>query len=162
MVADIAGYAAWLVQQHDSDLAFEAARLYAAPDTVERDLHLALLHGMRTSAGYDPELSARLLLQIVTREPPDSVHGQLAQILFAAQPDPQACREAQRLTELSAQLATELTDARIHGKDMRTQLETMRQELHTARNERARLESQLKALKSLEEQIKGRDQPELE
>jgi hypothetical protein len=158
VLAGLSGYAAWLARQHDAQLGGERARLEAEPASVERDLRLALLHGLRTSSIYDPQLAAQSLIRIATAEPQTSVHGQLAQILFTAQPDPQACRETRQLTALSGQLAIQLTDAQVRGETLRLQLEAARRELEIERAERIRLESQLKALKSLEEQIKGRDQ----
>jgi len=159
ILADAAGYASWLARQPDSLLERERERLQAEPESPDRNLRLALLHGVRSSAVYDPQIASRLLIRIATDEPEGSVHGQLAQILFTGQPDPKACQETARLNALSTGLANQLTEVQAQSQNLETQLEVARKELETERAERARLESQLKALKSLEAQIKGRDEP---
>ena len=66
---------------------------------------------------------------------------------------------AQQCAELVG-LVERLLLRAIHGSGftLAGQLETTRRELESERSERVRLENQLKALKSLEAQIKGRDE----
>lgn len=135
----------------------EQRRLQAQEASPDRDLRLALLHGQRNSTTYDPQLASRLLIQIATSEPKNSLQGQVAQVLFAGQPDPQACADAERLSLLYSELSTQLNETQGLQRSVEEQLAGARAELEAERTERTRLEKQLKALKSLEAQIKGRD-----
>jgi hypothetical protein len=157
VIADFAQYARWLAQQPDAELQTEFGRLQALPQSPNRDLRLALLHGQRSSMAYDPQLAASLLIELATNEPESSAHAQLAQILTTGQPAPNACQDNDRLNRLSTDLAAQLVEEQQDRQEAQTQLQTARTELETERAERSRLEKQLKALKSLEAQIKGRD-----
>jgi DNA repair exonuclease SbcCD ATPase subunit len=64
-----------------------------------------------------------------------------------------SCADADEVRELAAQLSVEQQKR----EEATARLESARQQLESERAERARLEQQLDALKSLEEQIKNRD-----
>jgi hypothetical protein len=128
-MARLADYSLWLRRQGPEALDAEHARLETLPESADRNLQLALLLGQRGTAFHDPERTARLIMEVIAQAPANSTYAQVAQILFTAQPHPEACADSERLNTLSTQLASQLED-------------TVRQ----------------RALKSLEEQIKDRDE----
>lgn len=147
-------YALGLRQQDDAQLSAEKERLESAPQSPERDLRLALLLGQHTSPAYDPGRASRLLMRASSESGSDSVHKALAQMLFTSLPGgPRRCADSDEVRELAAQLSVEQQ----RHQETSARLEDARQHLEAERTQRARLEQQLGALKSLEEQIKNRD-----
>jgi hypothetical protein len=157
-VTSLSEYVSWVTLQGATELDAERTRLQSLPESADRNLRLALLHGTRGSAAFNPQLCAQLLIQVAASEPQGSVYAQLAHLLFASQPDPAAYDETKRLSVLSNGLTAQLNEQQTRAQGLESQLETARRELDSERSERARLENQLKALKSLEAQIKGRDE----
>ena len=146
-------YALTLRQHDELELLAEKERLESAPASTERDLRLALLLGQRTDA-YDPDGAARLLAQVGLNESTDPASKAVAEMLFTnLQGGPGNWIESDEYRELAAQLDVEQQKR----QETATRLESVRQELDAERAQRAKLEQQLEALKSLEEQIKNRD-----
>ena len=158
MVSSLSEYVSWLTRQGAPELEAERGRLQSLPDSADRNLRLALLYGTRGSAAFNPRLASQLFIEVAAGEPQGSVYSQLAQLLFASQPDPATYEETERLSALSDGLTAQLNEEHTHSQGLEAQLGMARKDLETERSERARLENQLKALKSLEAQIKGRDE----
>lgn len=154
LLDSLGDYALALRQQDDAALAAERERLESSSQSPERDLRLALLLGQHTSQAYDPERAARLLMQLSSNEPADSVHKALAEMLFTSLPGASRnCADSDEVRELAARLSVEQQ----RREEAAARLEHARQELDAERAQREKLEQQLDALKSLEEQIKNRD-----
>lgn len=150
----LADYAQALRQHDDTALLAERDRLEAAPASPDRDLRLALLLSRYPSRYYDPERASQLLQALSSESASDSVHKSVAETLFTTLAGgPRSCAESDQAQELAAQLSVEQQ----RRQEAMARLENARQELESERAQRARLEQQLDALKSLEEQIKNRD-----
>jgi len=150
----LADYALALRQHDDAALLAERDRLEAAPPSPDRDLRLALLLSRYPSSAFDPERASQLLQNMSSESAADSVHKSVAETLFTTVADgPGSCADSDQVQELAAQLSVEQQ----RHQEATARLENARQELESERAERARLEQQLDALKSLEEQIKNRD-----
>ncbi len=150
----LADYALALRQHDDAALLAERDRLEAAPPSPERDLRLALLLSQYPSSGYDPARASQLLQNLSAESAADSVYKSMAETLFSAVAGgPGSCADSDQVRELASQLSVEQQ----RRQEATARLETARQELESERAQRARLEQQLDALKSLEEQIKNRD-----
>jgi hypothetical protein len=150
----LADYAQALRQHDDATLLTERDRLEAAPPSPDRDLRLALLLSRYPSSTFDPERASRLLQSLSSEPAADPVHKAVAETLFTTVAGgPASCADSAEVRELAAQLSVEQ-----HKREEATaRLEDARQQLEGERAERARLEQQLDALKTLEEQIKNRD-----
>jgi DNA repair exonuclease SbcCD ATPase subunit len=147
-------YALALRQQDETSLLAEKEKLEATPASVDRDLRLAVLLGQQGSPVYDPQSALRLLSQLSSSAPPDSVQKAFVDVLFAGLPGvAQTCADSDEFRELAAQLSAE----QHKRQDTAARLENVRQELEAERAQREKLEQQLEALKTLEEQIKNRD-----
>jgi DNA repair exonuclease SbcCD ATPase subunit len=147
-------YALTLREQDEAFKIAEKALLEAAPPSADRDLRLALLLGQRASAAYDPYEAARLLLQVSTSDTADPASRAVADMLFTSlQGGPPNWADSDEFRELTAQLSVEQQKR----QETAARLESVRHELENERAQRAKLEQQLEALKSLEEQIKNRD-----
>lgn len=154
LLDSLGDYALGLRQQDDAALTAEKERLESAPQSPERDLRLALLLGQHTSPLYDPGRASRLLARLSSESESDSVHKALAEMLYTSLPGgPRRCADSDEVRELAAQLSVEQQ----RHQETSALLEDARQQLEAERAQRARLEQQLGALKSLEEQIKNRD-----
>lgn len=150
----LGAFAQTLRQKDEAALSAERDRLEAAPPSADRDLRLALLLGQQGSPLYDPQGAASLLTRVSSSAPGDSPHKTLAQMLSTTLPGgPQRCTDSDEFRELAAQLSVEQQKR----EETAARLESVRQELDAERAQRAKLEQQLEALKSLEEQIKNRD-----
>jgi hypothetical protein len=150
----LADYALALRQHDDAALLAERDRLEAAPPSSDRDLRLALLLSQHPSSAYDPERASKLLQTLSADSASDSVHKSVAETLFSAVASgPGSCADSTQVRELATQLSVEQQ----RRQEATARLENARQELESERTQRARLEQQLDALKSLEEQIKNRD-----
>jgi len=150
----LADYALALRQHDDAALLAERDRLEAAPPSPDRDLRLALLLSRYPSSAFDPERASQLLQNMSSESAADSVHKSVAETLFTTVAGgPGSCADSDQVQELAAQLSVEQQ----RHQEATARLENARQELESERAERARLEQQLDALKSLEEQIKNRD-----
>jgi DNA repair exonuclease SbcCD ATPase subunit len=150
----LAVFAQGLPQQDAAALTAERDRLEAAPPSADRDLRLALLLGQQGSPLYDPQAAATLLTRVSSSAPADSAQKTLAGMLSATLPGgPQRCSDSDQVRELAAQLSVEQQKR----AETAARLDSVRQELDAERAQRAKLEQQLEALKSLEEQIKNRD-----
>lgn len=150
----LADYALALRQHDATALLAERDSLEAAPASPDRDLRLALLLSRYSSPVHDPAHASQLLQTLSSESAPDSVNKSVAEILFTTiAGGPESCADSPLVRELAAQLGVEQ-----QGRQEATaRLENARQELESERAQRARLEQQLDALKSLEEQIKNRD-----
>ncbi len=154
LLESLGDYALSLRQQEEAALAAEKERLEGTPPSAERDLRLALLLGQHTSQSYDPEAAARLLMQVSTSASEGSVARPVAEMLFTSLPGaPGRCADSDEVRELAAQLSVEQQQ----HQETTARLERAREELEAERVQRAKVEQQLDALKSLEEQIKNRD-----
>ncbi len=154
MLDSLGDYALALRQQDDAGLAAERDRLESSPQSPERDLRLALLLGQHTSQAFDPDRASRLLMQLSASASADSVHKALAEMLFTSLPGAaRNCADSDEVRELASQLSVEQQ----RREQTAVRLENARQELEAARAQSAKLEQQLEALKTLEEQIKNRD-----
>lgn len=154
LLGSLADYTRALQLQDDATLMAERAMLEQAPPSADRDLKLALLLSQPSSATYDPGRAADLLQTLVSASDAGSAYGALATTLSVTlQGGAQNCAASKQVRELTAQLDVE------HQKRQETaaRLESARQELANERAQRARLEQQLEALKSLEEQIQNRE-----
>lgn len=150
----LADYALALRENDDAALLAERDRLEAAPPSPDRDLRLALLLNQHPSSAYDPERASQLLQTLSAEAAADSVHKSVAETLFSAvSGGPKSCADSDQVRELATQLSVEQQ----RRQEATARLDTVRQELESERAQRARLEQQLDALKSLEEQIKNRD-----
>jgi len=157
LVAEIAEYAIWVRRQSDETLRDELARLEQAKDSPDEVLRITLIVGQRQSALYDPERTARLLAGLTSQGSDASVHAQLAEVLLGLlPPEERVCGEA--VCEEKLTLLVQMEERR--RRELAGRLDTMKIELDTERAQRAKLENQLEALKSLEEQIQNRDDPE--
>lgn len=151
----LATYAVTLRQGDEAALLAEKSALEGAPPSSERDLRLALLLAQHNSPAYDPEGAARLLAQVSSSTPPaDHSSKALAEVLSASLAGtPRNCTDTEEFRDLTWQLGAEQQKR----QEIAGRLESTRQELDAERAQRAKLEQQLDALKSLEEQIKNRD-----
>lgn len=157
MISDVAEYAIWARQQPDEGLREELTRLEAMPETPDQVLHVALIVGQRQSGLYDPERTARLLARLAGQGPESSLHVQLAQVLLGLLPkEERYCGEA--VCEEKLTLLVQMEDRR--RKELTNRIDALRSELDNERAQRAKLEAQLEALRSLEEQIEKRDGPQ--
>jgi hypothetical protein len=146
-------YALSLRQQDEASLLAEKERLEAAPSSTERDLQLALLLGQHNGA-YDPQRAASLLAQVSVSDTTDPASKAVAEVLLTSlQGAPGNWIDSDEYRELAGQLSVEQQKR----QETAARLESTRQELDSERTQRAKLEQQLEALKSLEEQIKNRD-----
>lgn len=150
----LADYSRTLRQDDDAALLAERDRLEAAPPSPDRDLRLALLLSQHPSSAYDPARASQLLRTLSTDSPDDSIHRSVAETLISTvDGGARRCEDSDQVRELATQLSVEQQ----RRQEATTRLESARQELESERTQRARLEQQLDALKSLEEQIKNRD-----
>jgi hypothetical protein len=157
MLDEIAGYALWVRRQPDAALREELARVEALPAEPHNLLRLALVVGQRQSELYDAERTAQALVSVAASGPENASQVQLAQLLLGLLPrEERSCGEAvceQKLSEL-----VQLEERR--RRELSARIESLRNDLEAERAQREKLESQLEALKSLEEQIKNRDGPQ--
>jgi hypothetical protein len=154
LLYSLADYSRALRQDDDAALLAERDRLEAAPPSPDRDLRLALLLSQHPSSAYDPERASQLLRTLSAGSPDDSVHKSVAETLISTvDGGSRRCEDSDQVRELATQLSVEQQ----RRQEATTRLESARQELESERTQRARLEQQLDALKSLEEQIKNRD-----
>ncbi len=150
----LATYAVMLRQADVATLLAEKGALESAPPSGERDLRLALLLAQYNSPVYDPEGAARLLAQLSSSTPADPSSKALAEVLSANLAGAaRNCTDTEEFRDLTWQLGAEQQKR----QEIAGRLESTRQELDAERAQRAKLEQQLDALKSLEEQIKNRD-----
>ena len=154
---EIADYAVRVRQQSDEELKAELEQLQAAPESPGRALRMALITGQRQSALYDPDRTAQLLAQVAGQGPETSVHVQLAQALLSVLPVEQRQCAA---TECEEKLTALVQVEELRRRDLTSRIDSLGRQLESERRERAKLESQLEALKSLEEQIQNRDGPQ--
>jgi hypothetical protein len=157
VLQEIADYALWVRQQSDEALRAELARLEGSGESPVTTLQLALITGQRHSELYDPERTARLLAQVAGTGPENSVHAQLAQALLGVLPSMENSCAA---TECEEKLNTLVELEERRRRELSARIDVLRAELESERGQRAKLESQLEALKSLEAQIKNRDEPQ--
>jgi hypothetical protein len=157
LIDEIAGYALWVRRQPDAALRAELARVEALPPEPRNLLRLALVVGQRQSELYDAERTAQALVSVAASGPENAAQVQLAQLLLGLLPrEERSCGEAvceQKLNEL-----VQLEERR--RRELSARIEALRNDLESERTQRLKLESQLEALKSLEEQIKNRDGPQ--
>src|SRR5688572_9853720 len=157
VLQEIADYSVWVRQRTDDELKVELAQLQAAPESPGRSLRMALITGQRQSALHDPERTAQLLAQVAGQGPETSVHAQLAQALLGVLPLEQRQCAA---TECEAKLTALVQVEELRRRELTSRIDSLGRQLDSERRERAKLESQLEALKSLEAQIQNRDGPQ--
>lgn len=156
LIREAAEYTLWVRQQPDSALSEQIALLETKWDTPDEMLRLALILGQRDSALHDPDRSTRLLARLA-EGPQDSLHAELARVLLGMLPlDERSCGEA--VCEEKLNQLTEMDEQRRH--ELVSRIDALRHELESERAQRAKLENQLEALKSLEEQIQNRSELE--
>jgi hypothetical protein len=154
LLGGLSSYARTVRQDDDAALLAEKARLEALPASPARDLRLAMLLDQERSALYDPERATRLLDDTVKEPGADPAERAFADLLLAMTGDaPRACSESGFTQDLVDRLATEEQ----RRADLTARLESTRQDLEAERSQRAKLEKQLEALKSIEAQIKNRE-----
>jgi hypothetical protein len=157
LVGEIAVYAIWVRRQSDETLRDELTRLEQAKNSPDETLRMTLIVGQRQSSLYDPERAARLLADLASQGADAAVHAQLAEVLLGLlPPEERVCGEA--VCEEKLTLLVQMEERR--RRELAARLDAMKIELDTERAARAKLENQLEALKSLEEQIQNRDDPE--
>lgn len=157
LVSEAAQYALWVSQQPDEVLRDQIASLETKWDSPEEMLRLALILGKRDSALHDPDRTARILARLAEEASQASVHAQLAQVLLGLLPrEERSCGEA--VCEEKLNLVVEMEERR--RRELAARIDALRHELESERAQRAKLESQLEALKSIEEQIQNRDGPQ--
>lgn len=154
MLDSLSDYARNLRHQDADALQAEKTRLEALPESPSRDLQLALLLGQDNSALYDPGRAAQLLVRTASQPSATATEQALAEILFASvAPKPKSCEA----TGYTQELANRLIAEEQRRQELAAKLESTRQALDTERAQREKLEKQLEALKSIEEQIKNRE-----
>jgi hypothetical protein len=154
LLGGLSTYARTVRQDDDAALLAEQARLEALPASPARDLRLAMLLDQEGSALYDPERATQLLDATVKAPGADPAERAFADLLLAINGDtPRSCNESGFTQDLVERLATEEQ----RRADLTTRLESTRQDLEAERSQRAKLEKQLEALKSIEAQIKNRE-----
>ncbi|HZF25002.1 MAG TPA: hypothetical protein VEZ88_01985 [Steroidobacteraceae bacterium] len=150
----LSSYARKVRQQDESALLAEKMRLESLPESAPRDLRLAMLLDQERSSLYDPDRATQLLAHTVNQPNADPAERAFADMLLAAATNaPRSCNESGFTQDLVERLAAEEQ----HRMELTTRLESTRQELEAERSQRAKLEKQLEALKSIEAQIKSRE-----
>jgi hypothetical protein len=154
LLGGLSSYARTVREDDDATLLAEKARLEALPASPARDLRLAMLLDQQRSALYDPERATQLLDDTAQASGADPAERAFADMLLALNGDaPRSCSESGFTQDLVERLATEEQ----RRADLTARLESTRQDLEAERSQRAKLEKQLEALKSIETQIKNRE-----
>ncbi|HKE43309.1 MAG TPA: hypothetical protein VKB41_02105 [Steroidobacteraceae bacterium] len=154
VLAGLSSYARNVRQEDDAGLAAEKTRLDALPKSAARDLRLAMLLDQERSALYDPGRASQLLDDAAHASAAEPAERAFADMLLAtAGAEPRSCSE----TGFTQDLVQKLADEEQRRTELTTRLENTRQELEAERTQRVKLEKQLEALKSIETQIKNRE-----